>query len=137
MVKVSVGNESFTLGNEIVIAPKQIEGFIDGSFGVDSRTMGYGMIFLHESYHTSAGGGLSDAPFSPGPVVEKMNIIRQEMNKIGYNFGQRMTYYSIPMHGLEYLSFNSSAQGAVNAGLLPCTLFRQQYIHFPQKRNRK
>ena len=130
MANVGIGRRSLALNNDIILAPKQIDRFINGSMGVDSRTLGYGMTFLHESFHTNIGGGLKDNPNATGPVVDNMNLIRSELNNIGYNFGQRMSYSAIFTHGQNYIPFNNAAQNSLNAGLLPCTLFGMQFIHF-------
>lgn len=92
------------------------------------------MTFLHESFHTDLGGSFKDEPYNPGPVVEKMNVIRQDL---GPNWGQRLTYHALPMFGQAYLPFNGDAlmmlyRGYPLGGLLPKDV---KYIHFPvQKR---
>lgn len=48
------------------------------------------MTFIYESYYTIIGGSLSDAPYNPGSVVTKMNIIWDELNSKGGNYGQRI-----------------------------------------------
>ena len=129
-INVGIGSKSRTLGNNISLAPKQINCFIYGARGVDGRTLGFGMTFLHESFHTNIGGALKDDINARGSVVDKMNVIRLELNNVGYNFGQRMLYCAITSHGSNYIPFNSFALQALDAGLLPCSLFGQQYIRF-------
>ena len=127
------GSKSYGRDDYIVLNPKQIEKFIQGTIGLDSRTLGWGMTFLHESFHTDLGGGFKDEPYNPGPVVEKMNVIRQEL---GSNWGQRVTYHALPMFGQAILPFNSDAlrlwsKGYHLGGLLPEDV---KYIHFPMKK---
>jgi RHS repeat-associated protein len=109
-------------GDEIWLDPSQINSFISGSVNVDNRTLGWGMSFLHESYHTTIGGGLVDSPYNPGPVVTNMNMIRSELNALGDNYGQRLNYYSIHLGAkatYEYIPFNKSAKISIDVGLIP------------------
>ena len=65
MVKVTVGGtKSHGREDYIVLNPKQIESFIQGTVGMDNRTLGWGMTFLHESYHTDIGGASGCSVFS-------------------------------------------------------------------------
>lgn len=97
--------------NLIGLSPTQISQFISGAVGVDSKTMGWGMTFLHELYHTQVGGGLSDYPGNPGPVETNMNIIRSELNSQGGNYGQRLDYEAMPLgFRSAYLPFNHAAK---------------------------
>lgn len=86
-------------GNYINISPTEVNNFIKGSYGVDNRSMGFGMVFTHEILHTNvAEGGAkydSSGPRATGPVVERMNIIRSQLNKQGLNFGIRSSYSGI------------------------------------------
>lgn len=97
--------------NDIGIDYKQIQSFILGtSKGLDSKTLGWGMVVLHEMLHTNIGGGLKDdkaSEYSTGAVVDFMNQIRNEMNKQGYNYGKRKGYMAIP-YGAKYrIRFNN------------------------------
>jgi RHS repeat-associated protein len=112
-ISVGLSNQgSKGLGNTIWLDPAQITNFIANTVNVDSRTLGWGMTFLHESYHTTLGGGLFDPSdntdfLTVGPVVERMNIIRAELNAQGGNYGQRMSYYGIPsVTNYSYLPFS-------------------------------
>lgn len=60
------------------------------SNNLDKETLGWGMTFLHELYHTGPGGSLidTDALYGTGGVVDAMNVIRKELNAQGKNFGQ-------------------------------------------------
>ena len=82
MISVEWGTRSSTDSdkNRIGLKIDQINGFIEGSVGIDNRTMGFGMTLMHEIQHTQVGGGLSDEPMNPGPVVTRMNKIRKELN---------------------------------------------------------
>jgi len=80
---VSYNLGSATAGNNVELDPTQIETQIGNvSEGLNSKTLGYGMTFLHELHHTDVGGDLrdTDKEFSKGPVVEKMNVIRQQLD---------------------------------------------------------
>ena len=97
--------------NDIGINYKQIQSFISGtSNGLDSRTLGWGMVLFHEMLHTNVGGRLKDDMAninSTGPVVDFMNDIREEMNKQGYNFGKRKSYLAIPYGNNYRIMFNN------------------------------
>jgi hypothetical protein len=107
-------------GNLLEISPAQVGDFIAGASGVDRRTLGYGMTFMHEIYHTNVGGGLRDAPYSagnPGPVVTRMNDIRGELNAQGGNYGQRMSYPSTAVYGsVAIIPFSAGASTALQNG---------------------
>lgn len=73
----------------------QINGYINNSENVNDKTLGYGMVFLHELNHTESGNDLSDntSPGNPtGDNVDMMNIIRNEM---GSDWGERTSYKRI------------------------------------------
>jgi len=106
--------------------PTQISGFINGANGLDTRILGWGMTFMHELHHTKIGGGLTDTPYSgtwtdvnPGPVAKKMNVIRNELNSQGGNYGQRMTYPSYQIGGSSYISFDSGSHTSIMWGGSP------------------
>jgi hypothetical protein len=97
-----------TAGNKIELDLVQIQKQIDNvSEGLSSKTMGLGMTFLHELYHTNVGGDLPDTEddFSQGPTTENMNIIRQQLdanplNQIlenGAQYGIRKFYQSVEL----------------------------------------
>ena len=108
-------------GNQFGVNPTQVGDFIAGANGVDNRTMGYGMTFMHELSHTNIGGGLSDSPYgagNPGPVATRMNQVRGELNAQGGNYGQRMSYPSTAVPGgVAILPFSSGANNALQNGL--------------------
>jgi hypothetical protein len=109
--------------NTIGLNFRQIDGFINGTVGMDNRTLGWGMTVMHELHHTQVGGGLSDSPFNPGPVVTQMNIIRSELNSQGGNYGQRMTYPAYPVGNNAYLPFNRSSTGLIRSNMIPTSGF--------------
>ena len=89
--------------NIIYLDPIQINSHINNvSAGLNSKTIGYGMTFLHETYHTRIGGGLPDTniDYGKGPTVEKMNTIRQQLDNNplnrtmgnGTQYGERKYY---------------------------------------------
>ena len=128
-IQVGLGSKSQGGGDIIRLSIKQINSFIQGAKGVDSRTLGYGMVFLHESFHTSIGGALKDDNSSES-VINKMNIIRQELNDAGYNFGKRMSYSAYPMYWSIYIPFNEGALRKLNKGLFPKERKGEYYIKY-------
>jgi hypothetical protein len=133
MVNVSPGARSGVPSgtNTIGLNFKQIDGFVNGTTGMDNRTLGWGMTVMHELHHTQVGGGLADSPGNPGPVVTQMNIIRSELNTQGGNYGQRLDYYGTPIGGSTFIPFNSSAKGSIILGIPPSVVRPgQQYIKF-------
>lgn len=127
-VEVFVLNRNSTApsgGSQIGLSATQINNFIKNSHNLDSRTLGWGMVFLHELYHTGAGGSLSDVSdnYGTGSVVDNMNIIREELNATGLNFGQRMNYSAIVLteydNGCGYLPFDQNALCAIQLGVPP------------------
>ena len=85
---------------------------------INPRTAGWGMTFLHESMHTKAGGSMSDEPNNddrgePGPIEEKLNTVRSELNKqLGFNdknYGKRQTYKPINSGSNDIFPFNDAA----------------------------
>ena len=119
--------------NFIGLNNTQIDEFINGAVGVDGRTLGYGMTFLHELLHSPLGGNHKDTTkdFGTGGVVDTMNQIRNELNKQGYNFGERMNYKSHVIDNNAILPFNQPAlnliKGETNLGGTP------KYIQTPIK----
>ncbi len=116
--------------NNIGLNFKQINGFMSGTVGMDSRTLGWGMTFMHELHHTQVGGGLHDTPGNPGPVVTQMNIIRSELNTLGGNYGQRLNYNATPIGSFNYIPFNAGAQGLINARLIPGAMPNDKFIRY-------
>lgn len=47
--------------------------------------------------------------FGTGPVVDNMNIIRNELNKQGFNYGERLNYKAIHTKEGNIIPFNESA----------------------------
>ncbi|WP_367279877.1 RHS repeat-associated core domain-containing protein [Bacteroides sp.] len=107
--------------NTIQLGIGQIEGFINGTVGMDNRTLGWGMTMTHELHHTQVGGGLKDnySGNYPGDVVSKMNTIRAELNSQGGNYGQRMGYKSMEINSSIYIPFDRASQGQLSLGLPP------------------
>ena len=69
------------------------------------------MTFLHELHHTTIGGNYQDTTenFGTGDVVDRMNKIRNELNKQGFNYGERLNYKAIPSGDGNIIPFNNSA----------------------------
>ncbi len=100
-----------TSGTQIGLSFEQISNMVKGAVGVDGNTLGFGMTFLHELHHTTIGGDYHDSTelFGTGPVVDNMNIIRNELNKQGFNYGERLNYKAIHTKGGNIIPFNESA----------------------------
>ena len=100
-----------TSGNQIGLSFEQISNMVKGAVGVDGNTLGFGMTFLHELHHTTIGGDYHDSTelFGTGPVVDNMNIIRNELNKQGFNYGERLNYKAIHTKEGNIIPFNESA----------------------------
>jgi RHS repeat-associated protein len=87
ILKVSL--QTHNLGSKsgglvMALDPEQINSHIQNvSDNLNPKTLGYGMTFLHELQHTDLGGNLSDTKkeFAKGPTVERVNIIREELDK--------------------------------------------------------
>ena len=112
IINVSYGERSVTYcqTNEVALNYKQINGMIESAVGVDGNTIGFGMTFLHELHHTAAAGSLKDIIGNgTGDVVNSMNRIRRELNKQGFNFGQRLNYEAIKTEEGAFVPFNMSA----------------------------
>jgi RHS repeat-associated protein len=114
--------------NQIGLNPSQINSFISGaSGGLDNSTLGWAMVFLHESYHTLVGGGLSDGTVNNlrvfghlGDVVEKTNIIRSQL---GPGYGQRISYPAMQIGNSRYIPFDRRAFNSLEKGILPVTKY--------------
>ncbi|PWG77981.1 hypothetical protein DDR33_24635 [Pararcticibacter amylolyticus] len=134
--RITTGGSSAAVGGNMVnINPTQINSFINGATNVDSRTLGFGMTFMHELIHSGFGGGLTDPPtsagFGPtGATVDKMNVIRSELNNNGGNYGQRSSYQAIGLtsRGPAYLPFNPGASSNLQRGIVPAAT--DMYIKF-------
>ena len=87
-------------GSNINLDINQINQNISGSREVDNRTLGFGMTFMHETLHSNVAQGGAQRDFIgqtnvdvyTGPVVDRMNIVRGQLNSQGFNFGIRQTY---------------------------------------------
>ena len=130
VVNVEIAGRSGVVSgtNELRLGIKQINKFVEGSVGVNSRTLGFGMTFLHELHHTKVGGGLKDTPGILGPVVERMNIIRSELNALDGNYGIRMDYRATMINGEVFIPFNAEAQRRIYSGWLPNS--KSKYVKF-------
>ena len=122
----STNKKSFTPngGTQVGLSSSQINDFINNTNNLDKETLGWGMTFIHELYHTGPGGSLIDtaALYGTGGVVDAMNVIRKELNAQGKNFGQRLNYKSIiPYEGgtISYITFDESSLNSIEAGIAP------------------
>lgn len=123
-------------GLQININSTQINQFISNtSSNLDSRTMGFGMTFLHELGHTDLGGAKSDptpvtlpsgakaVPFGElGTNVPKINRIRRQL---GSSYGQRTSYGSLPVGGNNYIPFSEGSKSDLERGIVPANSYIQ------------
>jgi RHS repeat-associated protein len=117
-----VGSQTPVGGLYSYFNPDDIQELVNGTEGVYSKTLGFGMTFLHEMYHTSLGGSLPDGEgeYVTGPTVDEMNIIRKEL---GSNWGQRLSYEFIVLRNSNsiYLPMGHSAVASLKWGESPRT----------------
>lgn len=114
-------NKSAHSNNNIALSPNQINTFLENAIGVDGRTLGYGMTFLHELIHTN-GYEYEDVKgrIGTGKTVDTMNKIRQELNEQKYNLGKRMNYEALPINsGKSIIPFDSRSFRQSMDGLHP------------------
>lgn len=127
---ITTGRSSAPVGGlSIYVNPNQINSMMNGAQNVDPNTLGYGMTFMHETLHSAVGIGAPDPPRGSGPgptgpVVDRMNIVRSELNKQGYNYGQRTSYEAVtfsPTGSPAYLPFDSNSLNNLQRGLVPAS----------------
>ena len=119
VVQSSPGNsETPNGGNLIKLSSKQIKEFIDNSHNLDQSTLGWGMVFFHESRHSKFGGsGVDDKNnWGTGIVVDFMNKIRKEL---GSSYGVRENYVGIPIEQEAYIPFDKSSLNSLKSGNKP------------------
>lgn len=105
--------------NSIYLNINQIGTFIAGTNGVDSRTMGFGMVFFHEYLHTKSAGNYPDPPEGTlGVGIPDMigNTIR---NELGNEWGQRIDYHPTQIDGVYYLPFTPDAYDCLKSNVVP------------------
>jgi len=89
---------SDAIGNQISLNPNQINEFVNGAIkgGLNEHTLGWAMVFLHESLHTNIGGNLTDPDEKKGDGIHSVGEVEAIMNKVrndmGEDFGERMSY---------------------------------------------
>ncbi|MDE6443499.1 MAG: hypothetical protein K2K64_03625, partial [Muribaculaceae bacterium] len=136
IVNVYYGNKTRGGMDIILMNSQQLQDFIDGAHRVDSRTMGYGLLFLHELHHTNIMGNLEDdkRESQTGPVVDKINKIRRELSFKGANYGERMMYAPISIGEEDVIAFDImtfellSKKGMVSPG--------SKYVKYKRSRKR-
>ena len=134
--RITSGRSSSVVGGGLInINPNQISGMMNGANNINPKTLGMGMTFMHETLHSALGGGLRDAPRgsgvgATGDVVDRMNVVRSEMNAQGNNYGIRKSYPTgyVPIGTSHYLPFSSGALKNLQNGYYPNTM--QKYLKF-------
>ncbi len=138
-VNVYATNKMGSMGGglQININSTQISLLISGtSSNLDSKTMGFGMTFLHELGHTDLGGSEIDPQTFTTPSgakavnfgelgtnVPKMNRIRRQL---GSSYGQRTSYGSMPIGGNTYLPFSTGAKSDLERGIVLANSYIKQ-----------
>jgi RHS repeat-associated protein len=123
---VKNGSQADHGGLRMGLDNNQINGFINGATGVNNKTMGFGMTFLHELDHTALGSGNDDSKGlgKTGDVVDRMNIIRSQM---GESWGQRLSYSALKQNGRSYIPMSPMSLSEIKDGRAP---FGGKYIHY-------
>ncbi len=124
-----LGNHAKKDGFEITLDSKDIAAFVEGARNVEKKTMGAGIMFLHEFGHTRLGGNLKDASSIQsrmprgdriGENETRINLIRGEMGK---GWGQRLSYSTMAMHDgtgvYRFIPFDQNALGNTIRGFNP------------------
>ena len=106
---------------EIAIDPIQINEFINNAVGVDGKTLGYGMTFIHEAIHCIDANYVDPiGDIGTGIVVDIMNKIRSELNSQNKNYGLRMNYKALPTDSLtNIIPFDKSSFISAQKGYYP------------------
>jgi RHS repeat-associated protein len=115
----NIGSKAILEGLDVGLDPNQISAFISGTAGsgLDEHTLGWGMVFLHETFHTKLGGSKTDPKISGivGDIEKEMNTIRDELSKsYQSNFGNRASYISFGNEGVGYIPFSIGALNQLN-----------------------
>lgn len=80
---------------------------------------------MHETSHSFVGGSLSDhlpQGSTTGQVVDRLNIIRGQLNQQGGNYGQRTVYQGTtfsPTGSPAYLPFDTGSNNSLQRGYVP------------------
>lgn len=126
-----------TVGASIInLVPNQINDQINGAIGVNNKTLGWGMTLMHEILHSNVaeggahGHGEEAEIFGPtGIVVDRMNLVRSELNTQGLNYGQRMSYSASSLNENKspplYIPFDKASKNKIENGVVPNTMFIQ------------
>ena len=102
----------------VTLDAQVIEKEMKGVRNMDQRTWGWGFAFLHEFFHTTPGGRLTDGPKEeqgtmPGATEQLLNKIRREL---GQEFGERLFYY---LEGASHIPFDKESYKAIMEGRVP------------------
>ena len=116
----------------IQLNPNQINSFVTGANNVNSKTQGWGMTLMHEAQHSNVAEGGANSHGSEkanfgqtGTIVDRMNIVRRQMNSQGKNYGIRTSYQGLYFNPTSkkpiYVPYGSSSRNQMNAGNPPST----------------
>jgi len=129
--------------NGIYLNTTQIKALISGVMNLDSRTLGYGMTFLHELLHSkffmdgAFSGADNELPFNDPGKIEKidpenislmgLNLIRRQM---GPSWGQRLSHGAKTIDGSRYSPFDQGSMDKLNRFQPAKPADDQQYIKY-------
>lgn len=113
-----VGSYAIKGTNTMFLDPNQIQDHISGANNVNENTMGWGITFFHEAYHTMMGGNLDDTKYkgSIGDVEKSINLIRGEL---GEDFSFRFSYVAFKIGQDYYIPFSIMARNQLMKGEPP------------------
>ncbi|MES2382809.1 MAG: hypothetical protein V4538_17310 [Bacteroidota bacterium] len=97
-----LGSHAVVGGNAMSLDGSQISKFIKGTVGVNKTTMGWALIFLHESFHSTGWSGKERDNDEPGHAEQNVNIVRGQLGK---DYGERLNYTSIEVLNYQYIVF--------------------------------
>ena len=105
--------------NTVYLNPLQIRDFVSGTDGVNSMTMGFGMIFMHEVVHTDVMGDTKDPVDGRGAIGIPDMVGNQIRLELGSDWGQRESYAPYLIDGIYYFPFSDNAIECLESGIVP------------------
>jgi len=112
-------------GGGIWLNPNEISRRIDGTVGLNPKTLGWGMTFFHEFKHTPIGGGFTHREGIAYDDLDLPDIIGNQIRcELGDDWGQRLWYGSKAMEdGNRYQPYTIEARDALNSNRIPSSGF--------------
>ena len=116
-------------GDFINLNQNQINSYIKGVKNINPKTQGWGMTVMHEILHSivsTFGANKHGKEYyvfgETGKVVDRMNIVRQQLNDRGENYGIRKSYKGIYFDSSkrpDYIPYDSQSRSALMNGDIP------------------